>query len=335
VSVNAADSPPAEWDDFLAAHPAASFFHQPLWTELVCRHVQGSEPVWLAARRQGDLVGGLTAVRRRRGLFARLISHHEGTCGGPLVAPGLAPEEQQRVFATILERYAALVGGRTVALSVSLDTVQEQRFGRLCSAAGWQRTEIPTAVLPLSGGIEHVEKHVFKKNRRNERNRSLKKGCQPGVTDDPAILAEYYPIYLESARRWRIEPAPEGLLRDLLVQGRGAAFLTYVRFEGRVIGAHLSLHRGDRVTAWNGATLAEHNDKFPATLLIWTDLEEACRREAAVLDLGGSAGLTKLASFKKLLGAEEEIRGHYLKEARLFHLARRARGLLPARGGER
>ena len=114
----------------------------------------------------------------------------------------------------------------------------------------------------------------------------------------------------------------------LLLRGRGGAFLSWVRCEGRVIGGHFNLHAGATVTAWVGATLPEHNDKFPATLLIWTDIEEACRRGAARLDLGGSGGVAGVARFKELLGAQEETRASWEIAApayRLWHRLRRPR----------
>jgi hypothetical protein len=199
----------------------------------------------------------------------------------------------------------------------SLTAVQEQRYGSVLQRTGWRRHEIQAAIMPLAEGLDHVEMHVLKKNRRNERNRSLKRGCRYGVTNDKDFLAEYYPIYRAAAERWGITATPLGLLRDMLIAPGDHTFLTYVTFEDSVIGGHLNFHWGNRVIAWNGATRPEHDDKFPATLLIWADLEEACRRQAEWLDLGGHGGKASLANFKRLLGAEGEIRGHYLLASRL------------------
>lgn len=331
--VTVQEAAPAGWDDFLPRAVGTSFFHCELWTRAVCHQESDIQSVWVVARRSGRLLGGLVAVRRRLGWGERIDSHHDGTTGGPAIRGDLAEEEQDTVFAALLARYARLRGVGTLVLSLSLSADSAERFGPLAHRAGWRAQPVPAAILPLDGGLAHVERYVFKKNRRNERNRSLKHGCVSGVTTDAGILAEYYPVYRESARRWGITPTPPGLLRELLTAGEGRVFLSYVRHEGQVIGGHLNLHWGDRVTAWNGATLPEHNDKFPATLLIWTDIEEACRREALQLDLGGSGGISSLANFKKLLGAQEEIRQQFELTSPLYRWLRRGRQLWRRRGG--
>jgi hypothetical protein len=253
------------------------------------------------------------------------VSHFEGTQGGPLVADDLSVTQQDALFSDLVAKYAALRRGFDLKATLTLGANREKRFGHLLTRAVWRRQEIPTAILPLTGGLKQVEMHVLKKNRRNERNRSLKRGCSYEVTSEPADLEAYYPIYLAAARGWNVIPTPLDLLRQLLVETGSHVFLTVVRFRKQIIGGHLNFHWADRVTAWNGATLPEHDDKFPATLLIWADLEEACRRGARWLDLGGSGDRTKLANFKRLLGAEMELCGHYRLESALVRTWHRTR----------
>ena len=145
------------------------------------------------------------------------------------------------------------------------------------------------------------------------------------MTTDPAALAEYYPIYLAATRRWGVAPTPEALLRDLLARGAGAVFLSWVRRDGLLIGGHVCFRHGDEVVAWNGATLPEHGEASPATLLIWTDIVEACRGGAQRLDLGGSGGIAGVARFKELLGARFATRGCWETAAPLYRAWRRLR----------
>jgi hypothetical protein len=183
--------PPPDWDDLLARVMAAEFFHTNLWTATVCRHVPGCRPLWLSARRDGRLAGGLVAVQRQHRWGQRLHSHHEGTSGGPLVADELTSALQDEVFAALLARYAELVRPPVLAATCVLPASVAERFGPLVARTGWQTSPLRAAWLPLEGGLEHTERHVFKKNRRNERNRALKRGCQTGVTRDPEVLAAY------------------------------------------------------------------------------------------------------------------------------------------------
>jgi CelD/BcsL family acetyltransferase involved in cellulose biosynthesis len=304
---------PPEWSTLLSCSLGADFFHTALWTETVCRHLPGTTPVWLSARAGGELLGGLVAIQRRRAGLPHFSSHFEGTSGGPLVRRDMPEEQGEQVFAILLEHYAALGHPAPRRAGFTLPASVETRFGGVAAGMDWRRTPVSAAVLPLSGGLDHVEMHVFKKNRRNERNRSLKCGCRSDVTTDLGVLAKYYPIYREAARGWGREPTPLVLLQDLLARGQGTVFLSTVHWRDEIIGGHLCFHYGERVTAWNGATAPGHKDKFPATLLVWTDIVESCRRGARQLDLGASGDIPSLARFKTLLGCDEEIRAHYEK----------------------
>jgi hypothetical protein len=339
LSIEISRTVPAAWEDLLARSPTAGFFHGRCWNELVARHVSGQAPLWLVVHEGSDPVGGLVLTVRRWLGGWRLDSSHEGTPGGPLLVDGLPPVRQREIVSALLAelgRLRALGPGGLREVSLVLTGPAEVQLGPLVRAEpGWQTAPISAAFLPLTGGLAHVERHVFRKNRRNERNRALRRGCVGTVTTDPDVLERYFEIYLAAARRWRIHPAPLGLLRDLLVAEGDAVFLSTVTCDGELLGGHLNFHRGRRVTAWLGATVPEHSDKFPATLLIWTDLVEACRRGAEVLDLGGDAGIASLARFKRMLGAQIEPRAQYTRSSRLLRLARGVRDGLRGSGGRR
>ncbi len=327
VVVTAGPEPPAGWRGLLGRARGADFFHEPLWTEVVCRHLPGRRPLWLAAHRDGTLVGGLPAVRRRRGPLASLLSHHDGTPAGPLLADDLAAGERREVLRALLSAYAREGTRGGLGASFVLHPELEAELGPTAREAGWTARPVPTAIMPLRGGIEHVDRHVLRLNRRNERNRSLKRGCRSEVTRDPGLLARYHAIYAEAARRWRVRPTPLALLEELLRRGEGRAFLVVVSCGDRVLGGHVCLEGARRVTAWNGATVRDRPELFPATLLIWADLVEACRRGADWLDLGGSGGIASLENFKRLLGAREQARCSYERPtvpARLLGALRRA-----------
>jgi CelD/BcsL family acetyltransferase involved in cellulose biosynthesis len=324
--VTVESAPPAGWAALLADDPGATFFHTPLWSDALHRHAGGVTPLWFVARAGGRCVGGLSAVARRRGPLRLLQSHFDGTAGGPLIAPDLPETERDAVAAALLEGWARAARRPDVAAAaLILSPDADARWGGRLACLGWRRRDLPFAVIPLVGGPEAVEYDVLPRTRRKERNRALRRGCTAGVTTDPGVLAEYYPIYLAAARRWRVAPTPEALLRDLLARGAGAAFLSWVRRDGRFIGGHVCFRHGAEVVAWNGATLPEHAEVFPATLLIWTDVVEACRGGAQRLDLGSSGGLAGVARFKELLGARFATRGCWETAAPLYRVWRRLR----------
>jgi hypothetical protein len=198
-----------------------------------------------------------------------------------------------------------------------LNPLSEARFGHLLAPAdGWVRHDSPTAMVPLAGGLEVVEQQRVVMNKRNERNRGLRRGAEVFATREADLLAAYYRIYEQASAHWGVVPAPLGLLQNLLADPQDQVFFTCVRHEGQVIGGHLCLHLGDRVFAWNGVTdPAFARTHFPATLCFWGDLVEACRRGAKWLDFGASGGVNSLAGFKKYFGADLMERGFYVNDS--------------------
>lgn len=333
---------PDDWSDLLSRDPSAEYTQTKYWTEAVCAHLPNARAVWLSLRRSGVLVGGLNAVERTnkksRGLIPgrrRLESSLEGTTGGPVVARDLESLEQDHVFGMLIDGLTGLGLGPLGTCAMVLGPTQEKRFGPLMrNRSGWVRKDAPTAAVSLDGGIEQVEKTRLVRTKRNERNRGLRRGVEVFPTEEMELLRQYYGIYEQASRHWGIEPSPLALLETLLRDGAGRVFFICVRFEGKVIGGHLNLHLGQRVLAWNGVTdPALSRSHFPATLCFWGDLVEACRRDAAWLDMGGSGGVGSLVGFKKYFGAELQMRGLYLRDSLAARLLRRGRDLWRSRPG--
>ncbi len=67
VSVEVSSEAP-DWADFHARHPQATVYNDPRWGEVI-RSVYGNEPVYLTARRGGEVVGTLQLVCQKSLLF--------------------------------------------------------------------------------------------------------------------------------------------------------------------------------------------------------------------------------------------------------------------------
>lgn len=327
--------PPGDWDALQLKDPLSEFSQTLHWAKAVGDHVPGAGVLWLTVRRSGELVAGLNTVvtrstRSALGLtlsFPHWDSNFEGTSGGPVIDPELAPAQQDLVFAMLVDRLAGLRRGPFGSCSLVLGPDHEKRYGPLMAGRrGWARQDTLTAAVSLEGGLEKVEKTRVVNNKRNERNRGLKRGVEFFSTNDADLVEQYYGIYEQAAVHWGVPPNPLGLLKALLADPRGGAFFTCVRHEGRVIGGHFNIHHGDRVLVWNGVTDPEFaREYFPATVCFWGDLVESCRRGAAWLDLGGSAGVNSLMGFKKYFGAELQVRGLYFNDAPVLRFLKKGR----------
>ena len=328
--------PPPQWENLLEADGGADFFHTLTWTRAAAAAYPELSPLWVTAELQepgqesGEMVGGLVGVRRSSrvlllGSSAHFLSHLDGTSGGPLVAAHLPAWQQERVFGALVDRALTLRQGLLCSCGLSLNTDHERRFGTfLAGDPRFRRRQVPAAVIDLSGGPEKVEMERFAKNKRNERNRGLRRGAEILVTRDREYVRRYYPIYVQATSTWGIDPVPLAFLEQLLEDPEERVFFTCVLVDGRVAGGHLNLQFGTQVMAWNGVTDPDlARSHFPATVAVWGDVVEACRRSAVKLDLGASGGVVSLAGFKKHFGATMENRGFYLNESGGLRVARR------------
>ncbi len=330
------DVPPDDWDDLVRSAPGAEYTHTAHWLSAACRCFPHTGALVLTVRRDQRLVAGLSAVVRRVGPLKRFDSSLEGTSGGPLLHEDLDTDSRRLLFLVLAEEFRMRRRGLLTACGLALNARSEREFGHLLQMdSPWQRHDSATAVVSLAGGIEAVEKNKLVMNKRNERNRGLRRGAEVFATKDPVWLEKYYPIYLQAARHWGIAPVPETFLEDLLMgsgQGAGDVFFTCVKLADKVIGGHLNLHLGDRVFAWNGVTdPAYARTHFPATLCFWGDMVEACRRHAQWLDFGASGVASSLLTFKKYFGAEMQERGFYTSESGAMGVVRTVRRSLTGR----
>jgi len=337
------DQAPADWSDLVDADSLAEYSHTRHWIEAVSGNMPGSRPIWLMIRRDGRPVAGLSAVRglTRHGFGGVTLkrscveSSFEGTSGGPVLADDLEPDDQQFLFSALVDRLASLRRGWLGSCSMVLSPRRETQFrAAMEGKPGWTRRETLTALISLEGGEEAVSRDRLGPNKRNERNRGLRRGLKVEVTKDPDLLGKYYRIYTKAARHWGARPAPLSLLADLVNDPNDEVFFTCVRLGDKVVGGHVNLHHGPKVLVWNGVTDPAYAKKyFPATTCIWGDLVEACRRGADWLDLGGSGSMNSLSGFKKFFGAEMHTRGLYLNDAPVLAGVRRLRRLWRERPG--
>jgi hypothetical protein len=296
----------------MASQSDAHYFQGSNWSSAISKNYLDCEAVWITAFQDDVPVGGLAFVSIKRAIFTQLYSNYEGTYGGPFCLSTLSDEEKSKVNSMLLEEFVKLTSGKKVIASTVCTSNSEAKSILTC--AGFEMQPFTGASISLVDGYDHVEMNVIKKNRRNERNRSFKRGCTTGVTTDPDIIDEYYPIYLKATSRWGSKPVPEQLLKDLLADSSGNAFMSWVRLDGKLIGGHLNFSSGGIVTAWNGATDLELKDVFPASVLIFTDVEEACSRGCVLLDLGAHGGVDGVAQFKRMFGAESDHRVMFSKK---------------------
>ena len=341
LRVRALPEAPPRWDRFLARVPDAEFAAGASWTTLASQHYPGARPLWAVVETAGgELLGGLPVFVQRRWGCVRLQSSFDGTVAGPQVAADLPGELQDRVFAALCRWLAGQVGGRTVLAVMTVASPDARRrlsaLGQAESPPGRRLRLEPfqSAVVDCRPGPQRIAYEAWTKNRRNERNRGLRRGCTLHVEPDAAALADWYPIYLAQARGWAQSPVPLGFVQDLWRHERARVLLNTVRLEGRIVGGHFCVvSRNRRVPSLSGAEPSLLGTHFLNTLLYWQDILHACAMGLEAVDFGGCVGKDSLWEFKRRSGGEPQERlqlqiysgiGGWLQAAR--GLRRRLRG---------
>lgn len=292
----------AEWEALLASDPRASVFHHPRWNQRYARFHPTVRARWFEVRDgAGALVGGLPFVESRRAGFVAWTSGVGGTFGGPVVTQ---PEGEAE--SALVDAFTTAGGWRVVRRELVWD-------GALPPAGPSPFRSIEAAVLDLREGFEPFLREHFPKKRRNECNRSDRRGLVINPEGSVAELAEFHGLYCDQAAEWGVRPEPLDYLKAVLEEEGSAHFFVGIQ-EGRVVGGHLCFTRPDRLFAWIGTT-KRMPTTFPSSLLIREEARWAADHGLAWLDLGSSVGLTGVAQYKRLLGADSRTRQLLFREA--------------------
>ncbi len=305
VAVRAVDA--AAWRQHLGAFPGAPLTADPGFIDIVAKHSRAGRSLYMVAELDGAVAGGLAGlVRRHRGID-RLECGVEGTPGGPLLAPDLPAATAHAVVAALCDHASGMLRGRLAiaALTPPWPAVE----AAAAPPAGWRAVAYESAVVACGEGADHVGRKLWTNNRRNERNRGLKRGCTLQEESHADALAQWYPLYEAGAAGWSQAPLSQALLADLVSSCSGRVIFNTVRLDGRLVGGHVCLRWGDRLLAWQGGVdPSVARTHFPTTLLYWQDIVWAADRGLAAVDFGGCVGRDSLRDFKRRCGAVFEPR---------------------------
>ena len=312
------DVDPARWRNLLERCDDATFFHQQEWFTLYARHHRG-DPVYLVAEADGELVGALAAVRFPRGPVHALESLPMGTYGGPLVREDAPTADALRD--ALFVAYNDL--GRSPTC-IRIQSVMRR------APAPSQYVTSPIHVIPLEGGFDGFWRNVYRKSRRNECSRAMRRGVVVDLEVTDADLEVFYELHLDAHARWGLRPHPLAFF-DELRNVPGTEWFS-VRVENRLLGCHVCFRSQDELLAWHGVTSrVDSKTYFPSSMLIRAEAELGSEWGLRRINLGGSSGLEGIESFKRYVGGEVDDTWVHEHNAWPTRVWRRLRGRSAAR----
>lgn len=303
--------------------PDAELPARTLWLDLLARHYPRARGLWLVADLEGEMVGCLPLVQRRRRGLSRLESSLDGVVCGPQVPADLPAVLQSAVYLALVRDLGRRVRGRCLLAALTLSSGAETRFVQEAPGPLWNTVETRAAVVPCLGGLEAAENRLDRVRRR-ERDRSLSLGCTIREEQDPARLIPWYPLYLERAARFAQEPVPLAFMQDLMRQAPDQVLFGTVSRGGRLLGGHFGFVSNGRLVSWQGGVRRDREPGvFPNVLLYWLDIMIACERGLEAVDFGACDGRDSLWDFKRRFGAVPERRRQFQRWSRVGVVLRR------------
>jgi hypothetical protein len=296
---------PAGWDALMAGDASATAAHRSDLGAALAATLPGTTAGALVVEDGGKLVGGAPLVIERRGGLEWMHAMPWLLPGAPVARPGRLPE----VDAAVAEGLARLqgergaVGGEWVLYRPAGAAPADEAVGRPSGETRW----IGSALVDLGEGLEAAWRRVDRKTRP-----LVARAGAHGLRfrEEPDALAAVYALHVRQARGWRGRRAlPLELSRRLIAtapapgyDGPPARLFTVRDARGLLCGALVLDHPRDTLVWWSGAH-PEARVRGAFAFLMWSVVAWAAERGRDRVNLGASAGLDAIASFKDALGA--------------------------------
>lgn len=263
--------------------PDFTFFHTPAWIAAL----GAAFPRWRDRSRILTLPDGrrvwLPLLETDRvGPWRWLEGMPFGFYGGPVVESGSLGRDD---LGFVLRQS----GGRAGWLALNFDPLYPLARPEAIPAG---MAPLSTHLLSLEGGYERVEAGFSSMVQRHVR-RAGREGLIARRGRGPADFAAYHDLATLAAGRWGLDaaPHPRPLFDALAALPEDTVSLWLAEQAGQITGGLISIHYAPgRVMYWSSAMHPDHAGLSPTRLLQHAAIEEACRRGAAVYNLGPSVG---------------------------------------------
>jgi predicted N-acyltransferase len=170
-------------------------------------------------------------------------------------------------------------------------------------AAGLSLTTTKTHVLVLEGDYDSTFSR-YNATVRNQVRRSRREGVTVRHAIDADDIRLYYRMHQElaSQKQGYGKLYPLELFQDLLMLGDDIRLLI-AHLNGLLVAGGFFFRDGNSLFYWHGASDRRFSKFFPACSVIDHGIRWACEEGLATVNLGGSAGIHSLETFKSFWGA--------------------------------
>lgn len=277
-----------EWDAFVSSRPDATAYHLWSWRAVGC-DVFGHEPVYLAARDAGHIVGVLPIVSFRSRLFGHFF------CSLPFVNYGGVLTESPVVAEALMAEATTLARARGAS------HVELRHIARQLPDAPVKQHKV-TMLLPLADSDEAQWKALDNKVRNQVRK--AEKSELTSESGGAELLDAFHRVFSVNMRDLGTPVYPKRFFAAVMKAGGQRARIHVVRHEGQPVAASLTIDHADRVEVPWASALRSARQLNPNMLLYWHMLRDTIARGGRVFDFGRSTPGEGTYLFKKQWKAE-------------------------------
>jgi len=304
-----------DWDEAVTGCPWATFFHTPVWAEVLTQTFSHYEIATPAFRYEDGNLAVLPLLRLRllEGLYW-YESMVPGVYGGPV----FKTEPRSQHYEPIWEYLRTLSDVEIMGNPFASWTLE-----------GFATRPLFTQYLRLDSGYEAVRRG-FSKGHRAAIKYAARQGVEVRVVGSPEDFDAYYAIYQASLRRWGKNASgfyPRQLFRNLAARPEvGDKIRLWLASVGsRVVSGALVFYHNHHAVYWHGATLGECFSYRPVHLTVAMAIEDACQRGYEYFDFNPSGGYQGVVAFKEHFGTQRLYFQRYRRSSPLGLLYRMRR----------
>jgi FemAB-related protein (PEP-CTERM system-associated) len=282
------DAEEAEWQKFVLRRADASGYHDWAWRRVFEKSF-GHETTYLAAKRDGDVVGVLPLVLFRTGIFGRFVSSL------PFVNYGGVVTSDDAAAEALLERATEIArSGRMAYLELRHCASQ---FPALPS-----RSHKVAMVLELPVDAETMWTRLDKK-ARNQARRAEKSDLTyaRGAAD---LLPEFYDVFARNMRDLGTPVYSRRFFETVFAELPDEMSIHVVRHGNRAVAAGIAYAHGHAYEMPWASSLRTERARCPNHILYWEAIKHAIDLRCMAFDFGRSTPGEGTFHFKQQWGAE-------------------------------
>ena len=278
----------ASWDDYVLAHPQATFFHRAGWQRVI-HGVYGHATYFLYAQRAGAIVGVLPLAQVKSRLFGHALTSLPFVVYGGVVA-------DDEATALALEAEAQRIAKDLGAEHLELRHLHGRRHD------DWPQQDLYVSFRKEILPEEEANMLAIPRKQRA----SVRKGIKNNLRSEiDAGVDRFFALYADNVHRHGTPAMPKAWFQALRDEfGPDCEVLTVVSAEGRPLSSVLSFYWRDEVLPYYAGDDEAARELAGNDFKYWELMRRACARGLKVFDYGRSKQGTGSYSFKKNWGFE-------------------------------